>query len=284
MTGRGMALMVAARRALTALPGAASVRIVRDRKADDVPLAQQAAHLLQPVASEALRWPESQAWHYELAVFTLTTCGRGRPGTAAQSRLAELHEDALAALRADEDLLEVVADGPPSGRAALEGAIAGVRWGQSHMEPNRPGDPLAVTTTVGLGVWIDEPDDSATLDEAELFASGPHEIVAGSPARLAGERTFSGLAGALVVDLGQRPRTLLQRGRLSAASAESLAQLEAAIEARVDGTVHALVARDGTSYPYVRVERFTRRGPVETGLRRHRPYEIEYTEFLYGSP
>ena len=282
MTGRGMALMVAARRALMALPGAASVRIVRDRKAEDVPLSQQAAHLLQPVASETLQWPESQAWHYELTVFTLTTTCRGRPGTVAQTHLSELHEDALAALRADEDLLEVVADGPPSGRAALAGAIAGVRWGESHMEANRPGDPLGVTTTVGLGVWIDEPDDSATLDEAELFASGPHEIVAGSPERQSGERTFSGLAGALVVDLGQRPRTLLQCGRLSAASAESLVQLEAAIEARIDGAVHELVARDGTGYPYVRLERFTRRGPVEVGLRYHRAYEIAYTEFLYG--
>jgi len=275
--------MVAARRALTALPGVASVRMIRDRKAEDVPLAQQAAHLLQPVASEALQWPESQAWRYELAVFTLTTTCRGRPGTGAQARLAELHEDALAALQADDDLLEVVADGPPSGRAALAGAIAGVRWGESHMEASRPGDPLAVTTTVGLGVWIDEPDDSATLDEAELFGSGPHEIVAGSPERQAGERTFSGLAGAMIVDLGQQPRTLLQHGRLSAASAESLAQLEAAVEARVDGAVHELVARDGASYPYVRVERFTRRGPVEVGLRHHRPYEIQYTEFLYSS-
>jgi len=282
MTGRGMALMVAARRALAALPRAASVRIVRDRKAEDVPLAQQAAHLLQPVASEALRWPESQAWQYELTVFTLTTTCRGRPGTGAQARLAELHEAALAALRADEDLLEVVADGPPSARAALTGAIAGVRWGESHMAANRPGDPLAVTTTVGLGVWIDEPDTSATLDAAELFASGAHEIVAGSPERLSGERTFSGLAGALIVDLGRRPRTLVQRGRLSAASAESLAQLEAAIEARVDGAVHKLIARDGTEYPYVRLERFTRRGPVEVGLRYHRAYEIAYTEFLYG--
>lgn len=283
MTGRGMALVAAARRALAGLPGSASVRIVRDRRKEDVPLSQQTAHLLQPVASERLWWNESADWEYELAVAALVTLVRGRPGTAAQGRVAEQHEAALAALLADEEILSVVSDGPPSRRADVGPSVAGVRWGATEAEANRPGDPLAVVTTVGLGVWGAEPETFATLDGANLFGSGPHEIVAGSPQRTSGERVFSGLAGALVVDLGERPRRLVQRGRLSAASATALAQLESAIEGRIDGQIHALTARDGTAYPTVRVERFARRGPVEAGLRYHRPYEVEYTEFLYGS-
>ena len=80
MTGRGMALIAAARRALLATPGPAGVRIVRDRRKEDVPLGQQTAHLIQPLACETLRWPESQDWQYELALFTLTTTGREGSG------------------------------------------------------------------------------------------------------------------------------------------------------------------------------------------------------------
>jgi hypothetical protein len=283
MTGRGMALVAAARRALLAQTNVPSVRIVRDAAKLDVPLAQQTAHLLQPVATERATWPESPDWQYERAVFTLTTLARGRPGTEIQARLAEAHETALEALCSDEDILAVVSDGPPSRRADIGPGIAGVRWGDCRAGSGRPGDPLTMTTAVCLSVATAEPAESATLDAAALFAGGPHEIVPDSPRRGQADRVFNGLAGALMVDLGSRPRRILQRGRLSAAGRESLAQLEAAIESRIDGHVHALIARDGTTYPHVRVERFTRGGPVEVGLRYHRAYEIEYTEFSGGN-
>ena len=280
MTGRAMALIAAARKALAAVPGAASARVVRDRRREDVPLSQQTAYLIQPLGSQTLRWPESADWSYELTTFVLATIGRGRPGSAVQHRLAELHGAALEALRASSDILDLVCDGPPAAGHEFGDTIAAVRCGPAQVESDRPGDPLAVVTTVGLCASVSQPGTSATLDEAPLFASGPHEIVAGSAVRGSGERLFNGLRGAMIVDLGERPRMLVQRGRLSAAGAESLAQLEEAVEARVDGCLHALVDRGGNAYPHVRVERFTRRGPVEVGLRCHRPYEVEYTEFL----
>jgi hypothetical protein len=280
MTGRGLALLAAARRAVAAVPGAAGASIVRDRIREDVPLSHQAAFLLEPLASEPLTWPESQDWRYELSVFTLATVGRARPGSAAHQKLADLHEAGLEALKASAELLDVVSDGPPSKEPGLRALIGGVRWGPTTEEKSRAGDPLSLATTVGLGVWTTEPQDAATLDGAALFAGGPHEVVPGSVVRAVGQRLFNSLRGALLVDLGERPRRLTQAGRLSAASAASLAQLEAAIEARIDGQVHALVGRDGTAYPYVRVERFTRRGPVEVGLLWHRAYEVEYTEFV----
>jgi len=281
MTGRGMALLAAARRVLAAQAGAASAAIVRQKRYEDVPLGQQAAHLLVPLVSERLTWPESPAWVYELSSFELVTLARGRPGTTTQRQLAELHESALAALLASEELLEVVSDGPSSAGAsgAVGTSIAGVRWGRTQAAPSGPGAPLEFATTVALGVCIAEPEEFATLDGEPLFSSGPHEVVPGSRARAVADRLFNGLQGALLVDLGARPRRLVQSGRLSAASATSLGQLEEAIEARIDGQTHVLVDRQGTEYAHVRVERFERRGPVEVGLRWHRPYVIEYTAF-----
>ena len=61
MTGRGMALLAAARRILTALPAVGAARIVR-RREDEVGLGLQPTHLLRPLTSERLTWPESPAW------------------------------------------------------------------------------------------------------------------------------------------------------------------------------------------------------------------------------
>jgi hypothetical protein len=286
MTGRGWALLAAARRAVLTVPGLGGAHIVRDRRREDVPLGQQAAVLLEPESSQQLWWPESRDWLYELSAFSLVTVARVRPGATARQKVAELHEAALAAIQSSEEILAVVSDGPPSPEHVLRDLkkeIGGVRCGPTVEEKDRPGDPFALATTVCLGVWISQPTTSVTLDGAALFASGPHEIVLGSAERATGERLFNGLAGALLVDLGPRPRRLVQHGRLSAASETSLFQLESAIEARIDGAVHALVDRDGTNHPYVRVERFTRRGPVEIGLRYNRAYEVEYTDFLPGT-
>lgn len=286
MTGRGWALLAAARRAVLTVPGIGGAHIVRDRRREDVPLGQQAAVLLEPELSQQLWWPQSRDWQYELSAFTLVTVARVRPGATARQKVAELHEAALDAVRNSEEILAVVSDGPPSPEHVLRDLkkeIGGVRWGPTVEEKDRPGDPFALATVVCLGVWITQPTTSVTLDGAALFSSGPHEIVLGSAERAVGQRLFNGLTGALLVDLGPRPRRLVQRGWLSAASETSLFQLEAAIETRIDGAVHVLVDRDGTSHPYARVERFTRHGSVEIGLRYNRAYEVEYTDFLPGS-
>ena len=133
-------------------------------------------------------------------------------------------ETALAAIQSSEEILAVVSDGPPSPEHVLRDLkkeIGGVRWGPTVEEKDRPGDPFALATTVCLGVWISQPTTSVTRDGAALFASGPHEIVPGSAERAVGQRLFNGLTGALLVDLGPRPRRLVQHGRLSAASAAS---------------------------------------------------------------
>ena len=280
MTGRGMSLIATVRRVLTALPGPASARIVRDRLKEDLPLSQQAAHLIQPFTSEQLRWPESAEWQYELNVFVLATVCRGRPGTAAQQRLADLHDAALAALASDATLGGSLGDGPPGGHADLKGLVAGFRHGETAAEKTKPGDPLAVVTVCGLCSLTESPIESTTLDGSPLFDSGPNDLAVDSPRHETADRLFSGLRGALVVDLGERPRQIVQVGRLSAASAAGLAQLESAIEAKIDGQTHQLTGRDGSTYSAVRVERFIRNGPVEVGSRWHRPYRIEYTELL----
>ncbi len=280
MTGRGMSLMAMVRRALAALPGSASVRMVRDRRQESLPLGQMAAHLVQPLDSREVSWPQSSGWRYEVNRFALATVGRGRPGTASQEQVASLHGAALAALTSDAGLLAVLSDGPALSGAEWSGSIGPVRVGRTAMDDGRAGDPLTVVTEVVLCSLIESPTESITLDGAPLFESGPSELMAEGPRRLSADRLFNGLRGGGVVDVGARARRLVQQGRLMAASETALAQLEAAIEAMAAGDVHELVDRDGTTYPYVRLERFERTGPVESGRAWHRPYRIEYTQLL----
>ncbi|MBN2583384.1 MAG: hypothetical protein JXL80_09965 [Planctomycetes bacterium] len=280
MTGRGMSLMATVRRVLAALPGPASVRIVRDRLKESLPLGQQTAHLIQPLSSEEVCWPQSVQWRYELNRFALATVGRGRPGTAAHERLAQLHDAALEALADDATLGAALADGPPCRQGEWADEIGPFRRGATEADKTQPGDPLMILTTCVLCSLVDSPVESITLDGSPLFESGPGELMAEGPHRATADRLFNGLRGVLVVDLGERPRGLVQVGRLSASSDTALTQLEAAIEATIDSQTHELVDRDGAVYPYVRVERFVRTGPVEVGSRRHRPYRIEYTQLL----
>jgi len=275
-----MSLMAMVRRALAGLPGSASVRIVRDRREESLPLGQMAAHLVQPLDSREASWPQSSRWRYEVNRFALATVGRGRPGTASQDQVASLHGAALAALAGDAALGAALSDGPALAGAEWSGLIGPVRVGRTATDESRAGDPLTVVTEVALCSLIESPTESMTLDGSPLFESGPSELMAEGPRRLSADRLFNGLRGVLVVDLGERPRQLVQVGRLSAASEVALAQLEAAIEAAADGDVHELVDRDGTSYPYVRLERFGRTGPVESGRACHRAYRIEYTQLL----
>ena len=287
MTGRGMALIAAVRRALARQAGAASVRVVRDRKREDIPLGQQTAHLIEPLGSERLSWPESDQWQYELAVMELVTLGRGRSGDRVHHQLAECHEAALALLADDAELTEATCDAPPSSawRAALGTQIAALRWGRTECDAGTPGGPLCIRTTLAAAVMVDAPHETVLLDQAPLASSGPHALVAESPQRLTGQRLFNGLSGALLTDLGPRPRTIVLRGRLMAASAAALAQLEAAIEARVDGLTHTVI--DGladTTLGPIRLEKFVRRSPVERGRCLHRQYDLVMSEMAPPQP
>jgi hypothetical protein len=96
-----------------------------------------------------------------------------------------------------------------------------------------------------------------------LFASGPSEIEVGAWERNLVRRSFAGVGGELVLDLGRRSRLLTQSGRLQAASAAALADLITAIEGKADEQTHTLVDACGQTYPNVILERFAPEGAIE---------------------
>jgi len=104
-----------------------------------------------------------------------------------------------------------------------------------------------------------------TIDNNNLFSSGPCSVRATSWRRQLERRTFAGLHGELVLDLGARSRTIVQQGRLQAATAADLHTALDAIAAFVDGTLHTLIDNHGHSYPRVLLESFEPTTPVACG-------------------
>jgi hypothetical protein len=141
-----------------------------------------------------------------------------------------------------------------------------------------PGQPTRLVLEGATGYWTEKMSGGAAIDDESLFASGPHVVEPGSPVRRLVDQTFNGLAGGLSLDLGDGPREIVQRGVLSADTAEGLAVLQAAAEAFIDGRTYTLTAPDGTDYRNCRVERFDRIGPVRLGLGQHQAYRITYRQ------
>jgi len=113
----------------------------------------------------------------------------------------------------------------------------------------------------------------SSLDQQDLFGSGPHTILVAAPQRQLARRSFAGLDGEMVLDMGLRTRQITQRGRLQAQSAADLATLIADIEATLDGQLHDLTDNHGRQHSNVLVEEFQPGTPI----RRGRGYWCEYT-------
>jgi len=120
----------------------------------------------------------------------------------------------------------------------------------------------------------------SSLDQHDIFGSGPHTIRVQSPQRQLDHRTFSGLDGELVLDMGLRGRQIAQHGRLSAATASLLDDLLIAIEATVDGQPHTLVDNYGRQYHNLVVEDFQPTTPVQHGRSFWCDYSINYRQLI----
>jgi len=113
----------------------------------------------------------------------------------------------------------------------------------------------------------------ATYDGDSLFDSGPHVVNPQGIAR--GEKLvgFAGLDGAAALDMGKRPRIILGRGVLKAATFAAMRDgstgLLDLIEAKQDGSSHTLVDTHGTTHENCKLMDF-RPGPI---------YPISDTEF-----
>ncbi|MFO8014798.1 MAG: hypothetical protein R6X20_16000 [Phycisphaerae bacterium] len=261
------------------VPGVRSVRLARPGETVDVPLGRLPAAVLEPAGVERLTWPPVPVGRYRLVHWRLSVLDRAVPHTRAFEALAALAAACRDALAGDPLVGGRAEDGPPSGRdASLAPAVGATRIGPAALGETVPGRATAVRFAGACGGWTGTMAGQAAIDGEALFASGPHLVEAASPVRRVEDVAFNGLAGGLTLDLGEGPRTLRQRGVLSADTEAGLALLLAACEAFIDGRTYTLTAPDGTAHLNCRVTAVERLGPPEAGTRWHLPYQVTYEQ------
>ena len=266
---------------LAPVPGLRTVRLVRAGDSAEIPLSRLPAALLEPAGTQDLAWPDVPVGRYRLVQWRLSVQDRAVPGTRAFESLVSLAESCQAAISASPTLGGLAADGPPCGSdGALSPSAGATRLGPLSLEKAAAGHPTALVFPGACGYWAETMTGQAEFDGETLFASGPHLVSIGSPARLVKDQAFNGLAGGLALDLGDGPREIRQTGVVSASSASGLAIAEAAIEAFIDGRTYTLGAPDGTDYPNTRLERFERLGPRQVGTAWHQAYRLTYRQLV----
>ena len=279
MTPADLDLLTALVDTCRAVPGVRTVRLTRPGESVEVPLSRLPAVLLEPTAVERLTWLDVPVGRYRLLHWRLSVLDRAVPHTRAYDALVSLADACREALAADPLVGDRAADGPPSGRdASLLPPVGATRMGPATLGETVPGRPTAVCIAGACGRWTEAPVGEAAIDGEALFGSGPHLVEAASPVRRVEDVAFNGLAGGLTLDLGEGPRTLRQRGILSAETEAGLALLLAACDAFVDARTYTLTAPDGTDYPHCRVTAVERLGPPQAGTRWHLPYRITYEQ------
>jgi hypothetical protein len=272
-------ILEAIRKTVAGVPAVRLARLVRPGEEVEVPLSRMAAVLVEPVGAESLEWPDVPVARYRLLRWRLSVVDRAVPGTRAFEALASVAEACRAAVAASPTLGGLAEDGPPlQSNSDLAPATGASRMCPPFLAGTEPGRPTALVIEGATGRWTDLAVGAATIDGESLFASGPHVVVAGSPAERVSDQVFNGLSGGATLDLGFAGRTILQTGVLTAASAQSLAIIEAAIEAFVDGRAYTLMTPGGTQYPHCRLESLERLGPPRAASRWQQPYRITYRQ------
>ena len=274
-------ILEAIRRLLAPVPGLRTVRLVRTGESVEIPLSRLPAALLEPTGTQDATWPDVPVGRYHLVQWRLSVQDRAVPGTRAFESLVSLAENCQAAIAATPTLGGLAADGPPCRQdGALAPSVGATRMGSLCLEKAAAGRPVALAFSGASGYWAEQMTGQAEFDGETLFASGPHLVSIGSPARLVKDQAFNGLAGGLALDLGDGPREILQAGILSASSAGNLTLLEAAIEAFIDGRTYTLSTPEGTDYPNTRLERYERLGPRQVGTAWHQAYRLAYRQLV----
>ncbi len=259
--------------------GVRMVRLARPGETVDVPLSRLPAVVLEPTETEPLTWPEVPVGRYRLLHWRASVLDRAVPHTRAFEALVALAQACCDALAADPLVGDRAEDGPASGRnPPLAPAVGATRIGPSVVGETSAGRPTAVRFAGACGYWSETMTGEATFDDEALFGSGPHLVEVASPVRRVEDIRFNGLAGGLTLDLGDGPRTIRQRGVLSADTDAGLALLLAACEAFIDGRTYRLGVPDGSEYAHCRMTAFERLGPPAVGTRWHLPYSATYEQ------
>jgi len=279
MNTTDLSIFEAIRRTLSQVPGIRTARLAQSGQQVEIPLSRYVAVILEPTGDEGLRWPDIPAGRYRLLHWQAAVLDRAVPGTRAFEALVSTAEACRAALFADLSLGALAEDGPPSARSGeLLPPGGALRLGPTQLAAAVAGRPTRLVLEGAAGYWTERMSGAAAIDDESLFASGPHAVEVGSPVRRLVDQSFNGLAGGLSLDLGDGPREMVQRGVLSAATAEGLALLQAAAEGFIDGRCYTFTAPDGTDFRNCRVERFERIGPVLVGLKHQQAYRITYRQ------
>lgn len=105
----------------------------------------------------------------------------------------------------------------------------------------------------------------SSLDAQDIFASGPHSFRPAAWQRKIETRSFPGLAGTLLVDMGIAGRTIHQAGRLCAPTHAALVAIIDAIEAFHDAQTHTLIDNHAQTYQPVLMEHFELSTPIQRG-------------------
>lgn len=272
-------MLEAIRKVLIGIQGVRTVRLIRTKESVEVPLSRLVAALLEPTETEAGTWPEVPVGAYHLLHWRVSVLDRAMPGTRAFESLVSVAEACRDGILASSLLGGQAEDGPPSARGGdLAPDVGATRIGPIRLAEVIAGQPIALVFHGASGYWAESMTGAATLDDEMLFSSGPHIVTVGSPVRRVKDQLFNGLVGGLVLDLGDGPRPIEQKGILSASTATGLALLEAAIESFIDGHAYTLTTPNGTDYPNCRLERFERLGPPQAGTRWHQTYRAIYQQ------
>ena len=118
----------------------------------------------------------------------------------------------------------------------------------------------------------------SSFNGVDLFGAGPHSFSLNGWPRQQVRRSFAGIDGEAVVDMGRRSRVIDQAGRLEASTAGELEALIGQIETYADGQAYCLIDNHGLSCETVILEQFELDGPIHTGRCIWCNYTIRYRQ------
>ena len=116
------------------------------------------------------------------------------------------------------------------------------------------------------------------IDSQAIFGDSPAELEPQSWVREKLTKTFPGLDGELIIDLGKRSRKIIQTGKLIAGTISTINNQIEQIENLIDSNFHTLIDNHSRVFNRVQIENFTLKTPLKTGNGYHCKYEIVYRQ------
>lgn len=116
------------------------------------------------------------------------------------------------------------------------------------------------------------------IDSENVFGGSPAELKYKSWERENIVKTFPGIDGELIIDLGKRSRLIVQTGRLRAGNQSEIKQMITNIENLIDGSTHTLTDNYSNSYNNIIIENFELTSAIQAGPTFFCDYKITYRQ------